>query len=74
MNIYAPVVKWKVHYTTVSPTDTNHRQELRGNSPVFIMVIVIYRYIEIIWIIFVISIFSYNIDNNENIVEVNQLM
>ena len=24
INPYAPVVKWKIHYTTVTPTDTKH--------------------------------------------------
>ena len=23
-NFYAPVIKWKIHYTTVTPTATNH--------------------------------------------------
>ena len=42
-----------------------HRWELPVNYPVFTMIMVIYHYIEGIWIILVTSNFLYNIYNRE---------
>ena len=43
-----------------------HTWESTGNCPVFIVVMVIYHYVERIWIILVTPNSSYNIYNNEN--------
>ena len=40
-----------------------HRWELPGNYPVFTVVMVIYHYVERIWIILVTPFFKYNIYN-----------
>ena len=42
-----------------------HRWELRGNYPVFTVVMVIYHYVERIWRILVTPIFLYNIYDHE---------
>ena len=33
-NLYAPVTRWKMHYTTVTPTTTNHALTERSHTKV----------------------------------------
>ena len=55
-------------YLNKNSTETRgqrHRQELPGNYPIFTVVMVIYHYVERIWIILVTPNFLYNIYNHE---------
>ena len=47
-----------------TPPSNRHRWELPGNYPVFTVVMVIYHYLERIWIILVTPNFLYNIYNH----------
>ena len=49
----------------IMPSTESHRWELLVNYPVFILVMVIYHYVEIIWRILVTQVFLYNICDNE---------
>ena len=52
-------------YTGISVSSTHHIYEFPDNYPVFTVVVVIYHYVERIWIILVNPNFLYNIYDHE---------
>ena len=59
---------------TILRFNVEHRWELLGNKPISTVVMAIYHYVERIWRILVTHNFSYNINDNENIIQMNQLI
>ena len=61
-------------YVGTLTTPSDHRWELSGNHPVFTVVMVIYHYVERIWIIIVTPIFNITYTIMKNIIQVNQFI